>query len=172
MEAWKPVVGYEGLYEVSDQGRVKRVKTTTSTRAGRLIGGINNHGYAMVTLCKNGRLEYMAIHRAVMRAFVGPCAIGTQVDHVNGVKTDNRLSNLEYVSPSENTRRSYALGFSRGKRGQENSRAKLSNRKAKSLKLKCVADKSRGSLGRLAKKYNVSPSLVCAIRNGRAWQWM
>lgn len=172
METWKPVVGYEGWYEVSNQGRVRRMKTITSTKAGRIIGTPNNGGYPMVALCKYGKIKFRAIHHLVMESFWGPMEAGKNVDHVNGIKTDNRLENLEYVTAKENSRRAYATGLSNGLKGDRNPMAKISQSQAVKIKTEALADTSRGSLKRISNKYGVSTSLVCAIRNGRCWKWL
>ncbi len=106
IENWRPVVGFEGWYAVSDCGRVKRTKSGLGARAGwirRPQRGAS--GYAVLGLCrgtgKSGQVQ-RSIHRLVLAAFVGPCPLGQQVNHKNGVKTDNRLSNLEYVTPKQN----------------------------------------------------------------------
>ena len=93
-EVWKDVVGYEGLYQVSDLGRVKsRNKIMTPVK--------HKHGYLKIQLRKEGVSKNFFIHRLVMIAFKGFSYLVT--DHLNRNKEDNRLSNLEYVSSRENS---------------------------------------------------------------------
>ena len=104
-ETWRPVVGYEDWYSVSDHGRVKgrgRDWSHTATPRYILKPSPDSKGYPMVTLCHPRSTR--KTHRLVAAAFIGPCPPGLQVNHKNGVKADNRPSNLEYVTPKENIR--------------------------------------------------------------------
>jgi hypothetical protein len=115
-ERWLPVVGWEGVYEVSDLGRVKRVAVHRTTRwpVGRITTGTaHRQGCRASVLTHAGRSQTAFVHRLVMAAFVGPCPPGLQVNHKNGVKADNRLANLEYVTASENSRHAARTGLTR-----------------------------------------------------------
>ena len=109
IETWKSVKGYEGLYEVSNLGRIRSLGRTCRTKSSSaqhkkariLVQEITIHGYCRVRLFdRNGEAKHYAVHRIVMDAFVGPSKL--QVNHKNEVKTDNRLENLEYCSASYN----------------------------------------------------------------------
>lgn len=112
MENWKPVVGFEGYYEVSDLGRVRRVETYVNTgikhSEKRRVDGkilkqkINRAGYCCVDLCANSKKKTVTVHQLVARAFLEKSEEQTEVNHKNCVKTDNRLSNLEWCTPREN----------------------------------------------------------------------
>lgn len=97
-EQWKDIPGYEGKYQVSDQGRVYNIKR------GTLISGwVNSHGYQDVRISSIGNVrKKFKLHRLVMLAFEGECPIEKEVNHKNGIKTDNRLVNLEYCTQAEN----------------------------------------------------------------------
>lgn len=93
-EIWKSVVGYEGKYSVSNLGNI------FSLKAKRLMKkNVNNRGYERVTI---GRKQ-MSVHRLVCIAFLGEIKDKKIVNHINGIKTDNRLENLEWVTCRENT---------------------------------------------------------------------
>lgn len=99
-EEWRDVPGYEGLYQVSTFGSVK---TFSYNRPRLLKTKINRRsGYVYVILCNKGRSATFSLHRLVMLCFGGERPEGWQINHKNGVKTDNRLENLEYVTPREN----------------------------------------------------------------------
>jgi hypothetical protein len=95
-ERWLPIVGYEGLYEVSDLGRVK---SFARYKDGKILKPTIYGGYLRVEL----KDKTNKIHRLVLQAFL-PIDEFKQVNHMNHIKTDNRLCNLEWCSPSENLR--------------------------------------------------------------------
>lgn len=100
-EIWKDITGYEGLYQVSNLGRVKSFQ-----RRVPFIMSLNlrkRDGYVTVNL-KNGRYRTHKIHQLVCLAFIGECPEGHEPDHKNGVRHDNRLRNLRYVTRGRNLR--------------------------------------------------------------------
>lgn len=97
-EAWKGIEGYEGIYEVSDRGRVRNIK-----RGGRLMSLVKvTHGYIAVTLHKQGKQKMYLVHRLVAKAFITNPKNKPQVNHKDGVKTNNSAENLEWVTSHEN----------------------------------------------------------------------
>jgi hypothetical protein len=108
-ERWLPVVGYEGFYEVSDQGRVRSLdRIVDELRGGRtwkgrvLITQRHPKGYLIVALTAKGRSKSHSVHRLVLRAFQGDCPDGMQCCHANGIRDDNRLDNLRWDTRSAN----------------------------------------------------------------------
>jgi hypothetical protein len=101
MEIWKAIPGFETSYEVSNLGRVKTTKQGEGARAGRILKpAVNLRGYQQYALGRYGGRH--TAHLLVMQAFVGPRPDGLDINHLNGIKTDNSLENLEYASKSEN----------------------------------------------------------------------
>lgn len=105
-EIWKPIVGYEGSYEVSNLGRVKSLTRVTDRGRkwrGRMMTPYPmRNGYLIVTLWRNGRQRTQLVHRLVLAAFVGPPKGGQEGLHRDGNQTNNTLVNLAWGSHSEN----------------------------------------------------------------------
>lgn len=110
IEKWRPVVGYEGQYEVSDFGRVRGVDRIVKAKLGShrrqksiiLSAGINGNGYYTVRLTRNAIGKSYAVHRLALEAFVGSCPEGMEGCHNNGIATDNRLENLRWDTAKAN----------------------------------------------------------------------
>lgn len=94
---WKDVIGYEGLYQVSECGQVKSIKN------GLMKPCLTTHGYRLVNLCKDGKVKTFSVHRLVMYAFVG-VREDMVVNHIDECRTNNHVSNLEYTTNSGNLR--------------------------------------------------------------------
>lgn len=121
-EEWRPVVGYEGLYEVSNDGKVRSI--TRDRECG--ITGVHHYegrelslshdayGYLQCALCDSGRIKKAKVHRLVASAFIPKVDGKNHVNHLNGVKDDNRVENLEWCDIAENNRHAYATGLSHG----------------------------------------------------------
>ena len=102
MEHWKSIAGYEGIYEVSDLGRVKSLNYNHTETEKILKPGKNNRGYLHVYLCKDGHVKKFKVHRLVADAFIpNPNNLAT-VNHKDEVKTNNVASNLEWMSVKDN----------------------------------------------------------------------
>jgi hypothetical protein len=100
---WKPVPGYEGLYEVSDRGQVYSVPHR-GVRGGILAHRYNTNGYPQVALIYENKRWNASVHRLVLLAFIGPCPEGLVTRHLDGNRANPRLENLTYGTPSENNR--------------------------------------------------------------------
>jgi len=111
-ETWVSVAGYEGIYEVSDLGRVRSVDRVSMSSLresqaikGRLLkAGIAGTGYLTVSLCKEGKPRTHTVHELVARAFIGPRPEGADIDHIDSSRRNNLPSNLRYASHEANMR--------------------------------------------------------------------
>lgn len=119
---WRPVVGFEGLYEVSNDGKVRSL--TRDRKCG--ISGVHHYdgrelklshdayGYLQCALSNCGKTKKAKVHRLVAEAFIPSIAGKTHVNHINGIKTDNCVENLEWCDIAENNRHAYETGLSHG----------------------------------------------------------
>lgn len=98
VEQWKPVVGYEGLYEVSSHGNVYSMRTK------KILRTYNQNGYLHVHLYKNGHRKNWAVHRLVANAFIPNPENLETVNHIDENKTNNHIHNLEWMSRGDNIR--------------------------------------------------------------------
>jgi hypothetical protein len=102
MEIWKSVVGYEGHYEVSNFGIIKSIKFNKEII---LKPKLSKNNYLMVNLSLNDVKKMKTVHQIVAQSFLNhlPCGFSLVVNHINHIRTDNRVENLEIVTTRENT---------------------------------------------------------------------
>lgn len=152
-EIWRPIPLTNGWYEASNIGRIRRLPRTRVGRAGGIcplpfkVMGIRvncRNGYCSTAI--NGITH--RVHKLVMLAFVGPYPDGMEVNHINGVRTDNRLCNLEYVTRSQNRLHQYHVLKS------PHPSITISNETIKEIRAAYAA--GEGSYAKLAIRFNMS----------------
>ena len=127
-EIWRPIIGYKGYYEVSSHGLVKRVGKVATNIDSRGITynkvfkekilkqcASKRGGYLQVKLCINGKATTKIVHRLVARAFLNhsPCGHVIVIDHINNIKTDNNVDNLQLITNRENCSKDRKNGTSK-----------------------------------------------------------
>ena len=167
MEKFKDIKGYEGLYQISDMGRVKRLKSKGCLLERFLKVGYSSE-YQKVSLHKKGNKKTHDVHRLVADSFIPNPNNKPQVNHIDGNKHNNRLSNLEYVTPSENAIHAFKLNLRDGGtvKGQQNGRCKLTEYQVIEIIQKAKKNQSMTSLGR---EYSVSATHITRIVRGERW---
>lgn len=110
-EIWKDIPDYEGLYQVSNFGNVKSMNYNHTGKPKNLTIKSHHSGYRMVMLCKNGNHKNKTIHILVATVFIENPLNKPCVNHIDGNKSNNCVSNLEWVSYSENTRHAIKTGL-------------------------------------------------------------
>lgn len=118
IEIWKPVVGYEEQYEVSINGVVKRLDKISVNESGLTIKKgkilktrVNNRGYVEVRLSKHNKQSTTFLHIILAKAFIQNPDNKPQVNHLNGIKIDNSIDNLEWCTHAENIKHAHKLGL-------------------------------------------------------------
>ena len=193
-ENWRQVPGFEGFYSVSDKGRVRREGPGYHCRKTRILKpGNNGFGYRHVEFSIAGKCKVFRIHYLVLLAFVGPRPEGHCTNHIDFNPSNNRLENLEYVTPKENTwhsifrlahgdrhySRKHPEYLARGDRsgprlhpermarGENNGSAKLTEKQV------CEIRKTMGiSQRKLGNIYGVSGTTIMNIKNRNRWGWL
>lgn len=172
MEIWNDIVGFEGKYAVSNLGNVKTlthyikhnildVPKIVRERMRKLQK--HNQGYVFVCLTKG---KGSLVHRLVAEAFLPKPEGKDFVNHINGIKTDNRVENLEWVTRQENETHAYSTGL-KNSTGVNNTMAKLNDDKVSRIKVL----KSMGlSYEEIAKIFSVTSETVNRICIGRIWK--
>lgn len=163
---WKDIKGYEGIYQISDNGDIKSLNRFD--KAGHNLKElirkqkVTKFGYKNITLYKDGKRKEYFVHRLVAYTFIGMPKGKKQVNHKNGNKIDNRVENLEWVTVSENHKHMYRTGL-RSMEGEHHNNRKVNAKQAIEI------FKSREKGVDLAKKYGVTTGTISLIRRSKNW---
>lgn len=163
IEEWKPVVGYEGMYDVSNLGKVRRRYKTTPTRLLKLSP---HDGYLRAHLCRDNKARMWFVHRLVAEAFIDNPDGKPFVNHIDGNRSNNVVSNLEWVTMSENHRHAFRVLGRQNRKGSQSNLAKLTEDQIYDIRRQA----SSGVLHRLiAEQYSVCRQTIGDIANGKSW---
>lgn len=159
IEQWADIPGYEGRYQISSFGNVRRLfKRGDKLPLSLLVQG-NVNGYPLISLHGLPRKrKWFLVHRLVMLVFEGACPDGYEVNHKNGDKKDNRLSNLEYLTPSQNIKHSFDALGRQPVRGEQHYQSKFTEQQVLEMRelrqqgwlIREIADKYQGNFGTIS----------------------
>ncbi len=167
-EIWKPIINFEKYYEVSSQGRIKRTAKGNGTWPGRILKqALSKNGYSQVYLCKNNKMFFKQVHRLILESFYRLPKIKEQCNHKNGIKDDNRLENLEWVSQSQNQKHRYETLGHYGLVGSKNPNSKLTKKEVLEIRQLC---EKKQKLKDIAKKFNVTFQTISDIKRQKTWK--
>lgn len=176
-EEWRPVVGWEGLYEVSNLGRVRSLdreyipkdRTTSSPLQGRMLITYKFHayGYLGVGLSRDGKPRRRYVHTLVLEAFVGPRPPGMYCNHIDADPTNNRVSNLEWCTQKQNMQHASRLGRTKNPAGEDHARAKVTAEQVLTIRRMAQEGESQRELASL---FGLSRRAVRLIINRETWK--
>ncbi len=174
-ETWKEALYWEGLYEVSNMGRVRNIQRWVKSKStGRKFlpvvirkPQLNRYGYPVVCLRGKPKAVLKSIHRMVVEAFVGTIPDGMQINHIDGNKQNNHLDNLEICTGSQNQLHRHRV--LRQHIGEKHPRAKL-----KEVDIHCIRGMAADGMSQqcIADRYSVDRTAISLILRGKNWGWL
>lgn len=162
-ERWSPVQNTDEVYWVSTRGRI--MSYSFMSPHGKVLKTSPNSitGYCRIRVYKNKIGTQQSVHRLVALAFIENPNNYTEINHINGIKTDNRIDNLEWCSRGHNIKHSFQLGLNKAAKGESHIWCKISEKIVFDILNHNESDKKTGIL------FGVSASCVNKIRTGRNW---
>lgn len=166
----QPIKGYEGKYKIDRNGNVFSLLGKSEIR--KLKPGLSGKNYYTVSLLREGHQRTHTIHRLLAEAFIPNPNSYSQINHINGIKTDNRLENLEWCSPSYNISHSYKYLTRKSLDKPEHSHKSWKRRLEPEQALEIYKMKGIILQRDLAARFKVSKSCIELIHSGRTWKWL
>lgn len=174
-EIWKDIQGYEGLYQASTKGRIRsldrvvRMGEKNLRCTGRIfVGKINRFGYMSINISVNNSKKHYTIHRLVAQTFIPNPENKPQVNHINGIKTDNRVENLEWCTSKENSIHAWKNGLMTKCSGKNSYLYGIHPDKSPNAKkVKCTeSNKEWGSITSAANELGLKPNMLGRMLRG------
>jgi len=158
-----PIKNYEGLYSIAEDG-------TIYSHSKGIIKNVRldaRNGYLRVTLSKDNKKKTYKIHRLLAEHFLSNPNGKSEINHINGIKTDNCLNNLEWCTRAENMQHAYDIGLNHGCYGELNGLSKLTSYQV--LEIKKLLEEGK-KVKHIADRYGVAKSTIYRIRQGKSWK--
>lgn len=179
-EVWKDVVGYVGYYQISNLGNIRSLDRYVNARNngvricyGKLLKThLNKDGYVKIQLGKNKEIKKItySIHRLVAIAFIPNTNNYPQINHKNGVKTENYPNNLEWCNAVMNCQHARDSGLSKPLYGKNNKNSKLTEKDV--LEIRNLYSSGKYTQRKLAKMFNVAKNNIWCILKRETWKYI
>ena len=172
MEIWKDILSYESCYQISTLGNVRSLTRTVNSKLNssavkqgkQLKLMLDKYGYNVVNLYKDGKYKSTKVHRLVAIAFIYNPQCKPEVNHKDGVKTNNNVSNLEWCTTSENQTHAVKNNLINHAKGEQLKQSKLKERDI------YIIYRSELTHTELAETYGVSRRAISKVKNGESWK--
>lgn len=172
-ELWKDIKNFEGFYQISNFGRVKSLGgwCGTAKRKERIRStSLTFDGYVKIRLIHQGKDKTMRIHRLVAETFIPNPEGKDTVNHIDGNKLNNTVTNLEWIDRSEQMLHAYKLGLKKAIIGSRNCNAKLTDEQVREIRKVYIPYSRQFGTVALSKKYGVTNRVIGLIVNGKAYK--
>lgn len=167
IEIWKDIIGYEGRYQVSNFGRIKSLGNNKTRKEKFLKLTTDKDGYLSINLSCKGKIKKYQVHRIECQMFIPNIRNKPEVNHKDGVKSNNYIENLEWNTYSENLHHAYKNKLRTSIKGERNNRVKLTQSQVDEIREKYKT--GNYLLVTLSKEYKVSISQISKIVKHKAW---
>lgn len=175
---WKPVSGYEGIYEINQHGQVKSIarkrycghkdSKPQMMKERMLTRSTDRLGYVRVKLSKNGKSQLKYIHRLLAEAFIENPKNKKEINHIDGDKQNNDLENLEWTTRSKNMKHAFKIGLHKARKGEENNKTKLTTKEVSEIRE--LYESGKYTQTKLGKMFDVTTANINEIVNNRTWK--
>lgn len=163
-EIWKDIPGYEGIYQASTEGRIKRIMHRTHATNKLMKYGQNKNGYLHLHLTVNGVGSCLLAHRLIALTFIPNPENKPEVNHKKGIKSDIRVSELEWSTTSENIQHAFDTGLKISSKGSEHGQSKLTEKEVLEIRASLLSPKE------LSLIYNIKRENIYKILKRERWK--
>lgn len=186
MEIWKDIKGFEGYYQISNLGRIRSLDRIIEMKNGKtrkvkgkiLKQSTSVHGYKVVCFRRNGKKENFRVHRLIGEAFIDNQDNKPFINHIDGDKSNNDISNLEWCTAKENANHAYEFGLKEAsnpnknglKQGSKHHNSKLTEKEVKFMRENSRKNGGSFKNAELAKLFGITKANVSHIVNGKGWK--
>lgn len=179
-EIWKDIPNFEGFYQASDMGRIRSLdrnihkkvkeKIFDTSRSGRVfrLRYKKSRRYISIRLSKNGKTNSYALHRLIAITFISNPDNFPQVNHINGIKSDNRAENLSWTNNSENVKHAISMGLNKSVVGENHGSSIFKNEDV--LEIRELYSTGNYSYREIAEKFKVKTGRIFEIIKRKTWK--